>query len=151
MPVKYFIILIVPTHYILCISWIIKCLIVKFHVSPLSEVTWSREISGFRLCEANCNKIAIMFKQILIWLFSGVAFFIDINGTSYANWWRIAIWWHWVESVFHVLRETQMSIATELKNNIDMYWLKKSIQLFITLAWCSRKPCREDETSAYQK
>jgi len=37
--VKYFIILIISTYYILCISWIIKCLIVKFNVSPLSEVT----------------------------------------------------------------------------------------------------------------
>jgi len=37
--VKYFIILIISTYYILCISWIRKCLIVKFNVSPLSEVT----------------------------------------------------------------------------------------------------------------
>lgn len=44
-----------------------------------------------------------------------------------------------------------MSIATELKNNIDIYWFKKSIQLLMTLEWCSRKPYREDETSAYQK
>lgn len=40
----------------------------------LVKLLWSREISGFRLCEVNCNKIAIMCKQILIWLFSGVAF-----------------------------------------------------------------------------
>jgi len=76
---------------------------------------------------------------------------IDTNGTSYANWWRIVIWWHVVESEFHVLREAQISVATELKNNTHIYWFKKSIQLLMTLEWCSRKPYRDDETSTYQK
>jgi len=76
---------------------------------------------------------------------------IDINGTSYANWWRIVIWWHVVESEFHVLREAQISIATELKNNTDIYWFKKSIQLLMTLEWCSWNPYRKDENSTYQK
>lgn len=40
----------------------------------LVKLLWSREISRFRLREAKCNKIAIMCKQIFIWLFSGVAF-----------------------------------------------------------------------------
>jgi hypothetical protein len=87
------------------------------------------------------------FNMIVQWC----SLCIDINGTNYANWWRIVIWWHVVESEFHVLREAQISIATELKNNTYIYWFKKSIQLLMTLEWCSRKPYRDDETSTYQK
>jgi len=40
----------------------------------LVKLLWTCEISDFRLREANCNKTAIMCKQILIWLFGDVAF-----------------------------------------------------------------------------
>ena len=58
----------------------LSCCHLKYYVHLLSclvhvvKLLWSRAISGFRLREVKCNKVAIMCKQILNWLLTGVAF-----------------------------------------------------------------------------